>query len=328
MNKLASYVFSRIPHLEIGVRVAYWRSERIHKYLQKFKQSPSSSKNRVLSGDVSQRKSVITLGDLEKEIRSHSIKEGDILIVHSSMQRLSCTGASPSEIIKLLLRIVGDTGTLVMPAIPKYKEAEVVASGIARVTADVSSEVWTYDVKKTPPWTGILPLKLMNTEGARRGRHPLNTVVAKGYHVNEMFGKELQTPMSTPCGPDSPWAYCAEHNAKVLALGVDLAHSLTMIHVAEDCYESTWPIKNWYRHRSFQVIDDDKQETVVVRERHPKWAMHYCERKLDYDLERNNVSRKTMIGDIDITSVDSKNLLNYLNGKKRTGYPYYLSWIQ
>jgi len=324
MIKLANYIFSRIPQVEIGVRISYWKSELIHKYMQKFKRTKVKGVDSSKESAEGSCNVEVSLCDIEKELIKHGVNKGDILIVHSSMQKLSCTGAKPSEVIDMLLRIVGDDGTLVMPAIPKYKEAASLASGIDRISVDLSEEIWTYDVKKTPPWTGAIPYKLMKTEGARRGRHPLNTVVAKGRHVDEMFARELKTPQSLPCGPDSPWAYCAKHNAKIVALGVDLAHSLTMIHVAEDCYESEWPVNNWYRNRKFLVVDKGEEQTVEVRERHPKWAMHYSERKLDHDLAKNKISFKSTVGNIAITSVGSEALLTFLNCRKSKGYPYYL----
>lgn len=324
MIKLANYIFSKLPQVEIAVRVAYWKSDLVHSYMQRFKRRSTKSDEASNASLERSNKPNVALREVESELIKHGVEKGSILIVHSSMQKLSRTGATPSEIIDMLLNLVGEAGTLVMPAIPKYKEAASLAAGIDRVSVDLSEEVWTYNVKKTPPWTGALPYKLMKTEGARRGRHPLNTVVAKGFHVSEMFARELSVPHSLPCGPESPWAYCAKHNAKVVALGVDLAHSLTMIHVAEDCYESEWPVKNWYRNRKFLVVDHEQEQIVEVRERHPKWAMHYSERKLDHDLARHGISCKTMVGDIAITSVDSEALLRFLNCRKAKGYPYYL----
>lgn len=326
MVRFIDYLFSRIPHLEIMARIIYWRYEWFHSFSQRVK----SQKNRHAkpSSTYDQGGNTASLLDVENELRKHGVTTGDILVVHSSMQSLACTGASTGEVIDMLLRVIGESGTLVMPAIPKYKEAAVVASGVARITADLTDEVWTYDVQKTVPWTGALPYKLMKTPGARRGRHPLNTIVAKGFHVNEMFALELNSSHSTPCGPESAWAFCAKHNAKIVALGCDLAHSLTMIHVAEDCHEQDWPVAGWYRERTFLVKDEEVKTKVIVRERHPKWAMHYCERKLDFDLRRNNISKASKIGNITVTSVDSAPLLKFLEDKRSKAYPYYLCWMQ
>src|SRR5437867_1997900 len=85
----------------------------------------------------------------------------------------------------------------------------------------------------TPPprtWTGVLPTDLMKVPGAKRSLHPLNSVVAHGPHAEDMLRDNLTGERPFACGPGSSWDYCRQHAAKVVALGVDMAHSLTMIH--------------------------------------------------------------------------------------------------
>lgn len=318
MLRFLRSTFSHTPQLEVGARVLYWRVSFIQDLVKRIlihrrARLPIKQENKALEP--------VSLEELESTIRSHGIGPGDILIVHSSMQSLAPTGASPEQIIKLLRLIIGDGGTLVMPAIPKYREA---STGTERITRDLSEEVWIYDVQRTPPWTGSLPHKLMKTAGAIRSRFPLNTVVALGKHAEEMTEHELDTPGATPCGPQSAWAYCAEHGAKILMLGVDVAHSLTMIHVAEDCHEDTWPVAGWYRPRRFLIKDMGSTKEVSVRERHPKWAMHYGERKLNADLFAHEIAKQTMLGDLSVTTLHARELMSFLGSRRTSGYPYFL----
>lgn len=319
MIKTIKKIFSWLPQLEVGIRVLYWKYPAISSLLRRIAKSSARNANKIIipaDGEIG-----FTLDALTQAVREHGVRLGDILIVHSSMQSLAPTGATPNEIIDLLLALVGADGTLVMPAIPKYREA---STGVERITKDLSQIVWTYDVQRTPPWTGALPHRLMKRPGAIRSRFPLNTVVALGKHASAMMCRELDKPGSAPCGPESAWAYCAQHNAKILMLGVDLAHSLTMIHVAEDCNEERWPIAGWYRPRQFLVKDQGAEMLVNVRERHPKWSMHYGERKLNADLLGSGVARETRLGSLPIISLESKSLLRYLDARKTRGYPYYL----
>jgi aminoglycoside 3-N-acetyltransferase len=320
MIKTIKKVFSQIPQLEVGVRVLYWKYPVFNSLIKRV--ARKSAKDAVVTAKtpVKGEKS-FSLQALSEAIREHGVAKGDILIVHSSMQGLAPTGATPGEIIDLLLNLVGTDGTLVMPAIPKYREAP---TGVERISQDLSQTVWAYDVQRTPPWTGALPHKLMKRPGAIRSRFPLNTVVALGKHARAMMEHELDIPGTTPCGPASAWAYCANHNAKILMLGVDLAHSLTMIHVAEDCHEDTWPVVGWYRPRQFLVKDHGEETLVQVRERHPKWAMHYGERKLNTDLMHAGVARQTRLESLPIISLESQSLLSFLGERISTGYPYYL----
>lgn len=319
MIKVVKKVFSQIPQLEVGIRILYWKYPLVNSLIKRI--TRKRSKSPAITTNPGKVERSFSLQDLADAIGKHGIGHGDILIVHSSMQSLAPTGATPAQVIDMLCDVLGPNGTLVMPSIPKYREA---STGTDRLTQDLSKTVWTYDVQRTPPWTGAIPHQLMKTPGAIRSRFPLNTVVALGSHARAMMEHELDAPDATPCGPSSAWAYCANHNAKILMLGVDLAHSLTMIHVAEDCYQDTWPVTDWYRPRQFLIKDNGEETLVRVRERHPKWAMHYGERKLNDDLLRSGVAQQTRLGPLPIISLESQALLGFLRSRAPSGYPYFL----
>jgi len=313
MKKLFTLIGS-LPRLEVFIRVIYWNFPAVQRFLSKFKGHFFNSKS-------SSTDSGFSLSDLKTQIIDHGVVAGDILIVHSGTKRFRSNGITEEMLISLLKDIIGPDGTLVLPAIPRYKEAPV---GIQWITKDVSDEIWTYDVQRSQPWTGMLPFVLMRTPGSRRGRHPLNTVVATGAHVDTMFKNELSVEGALPSGPESPWAYCWKHNAKILALDVDLAHSLTMIHVAEDCFADSWPVPDWYRDRKFRVIDQGVESLVCVKERHPRWAQHFAERKLSRDLHTQGLAKTSELGGGTLTSIESIGLIDFLGTKRSKGYPYYL----
>jgi aminoglycoside 3-N-acetyltransferase len=167
----------------------------------------------------------------------------------------------------------------------------------------------------------------MKMPGARRSIHPLNSITACGAMVDRIFAKEKIDTLDLPCGPNSTWASLFHMNAKIIMLGVDLTHSLTMIHVAEDCYEAEWPVKGWYRERLFKIKNQGCEKLVTVRERHPKWAMSYAERKLSRDLYASGVANRCSVGSLEITVVESEKLIEFLNNRKKRAYPYHLTWL-
>ena len=59
-------------------------------------------------------------------------------------------------------------------------------------------------------------------------------MAALGPLAEQIIKNNLDGYEPLPCGVNSSWKFCADNNAKILALGVDMAHSLTMIHVAEE----------------------------------------------------------------------------------------------
>lgn len=319
--KFVNLIFERLPSFEVMARVVYWRSALFHGILKRNKAKQRNlPKPKVGAPTALPAEKTPSFDDLLTMIKAHGVKLGDILIVHSSFEALRKIEPNSRKIIEGLMAIVGPNGTLVMPAFPKYEVQE----GTERMNADLSDVAWEYEPAKTKPWTGYLPYRLMHEEGAVRSAFPLNSIVALGAEAEAMCARELTRDDQTPNGPDSAWAYCAERDAIIIALGVDLAHNLTMIHTAEDCNESTWPVADWYRSRQFDILENGARRRVHIRERHPKWAINYGERRLGYDLNRFSVSKTTHLSYLEVTSLRSKTLIEFLQARQNTAYPYFL----
>lgn len=311
---MVNFIFERAPYLEALTRALYWRVDFVHRMAGRFKPKSGGKPKKSIEHTG-------TLDDVVAELHKHGLKDGDILVVHSSFGRIKPFESSRTKIVDALYQATGPAGTLVMPAFPKYAEA---IEGPERLTADMTNKIFKYDVKKTPPWTGLLPFTLMRDADSVRSTFPLNTVVAKGAEAAKMLEGEEKLNLATPCGPKSPWAYCAKRDALIVAVGVDLTHSLTMIHVAEDCNEEEWPVKDWYRNRKFKIVSNGSEREMTVRERHPKWASNYAERRLSYDLRRLGLSKTSVVKGLEVTSIRSSTLIKYLESRRKTGYPYYL----
>jgi len=308
-------LLAKSPWIEVLVRSAYWRSSLVNRLLAaraKKIQKPNSSGS-VECGPVN-------FSQVLSEILALGGNQGGILIVHSSGAELKPTGLKPIEIIDELLRFVGPKGTLAVPCIPFYKEEP---AGISRLTDDICQTRLTYDVQRTPTWTGALSKALMNYAGAVRSRHPLNSMAAVGADAERMMEGNVDGEKPLPCGPTSSWKYCADHDAFIVCLGVDMAHSLTMIHVAEDAWADEWPIKDWYRERLFRIVDGDYEKDVTIRERRPKWAINYAERTLKRELISSGILKSGKVGSLSIEMCSSKKLIDFLRSRNQRGYPYY-----
>lgn len=291
------------PHVEMVIRRLY-RSGLFHSILPA---GVGKTKGKKLVGLV----------DFEKIIhylKRIGISQGDILIVHSAYKPLKATGLNPQEIINSLLKLIGPTGTLVMPVIRHYDYSN-------------DNAIIEYDLQKTKIWTGALPIALMTMEGSVTSRFPLNPITAHGEHAKSMIQYELDESLPAPNGKNSAWYYCLTMNAKVISLGTDLTHSLTMIHTAEDSQQDKWPISNWYVKRKFKIKDNDFELDKEVLERDPKWGMlHFAERTLCKDLIKSGIMKTEIIEGVIIESLESGKLIKYLNKRNHKGYPYF--WIK
>lgn len=308
MRDLIDKVLSVSPHLEVIIRNVYWHLSPLVKWFNRQKAVKKTQPPRISSREL------IT------HLQSLGVKAGDLLIMHSAFSTLKGANETPEEIIHQLMLFLGPEGTLALPSIPYYKDAPDITQ---IMTADVSDLVLDYDPLTTPAWTGALPNALCRLPGAVRSLFPLNSMVALGPLARPMMENNLAGDLPLPCGMQSSWYFCYRHHAKIVAVGADLARSLTMIHVAEDMWDENWPVPGWYRIRKFRVKIDGTFRNVSVRERHPKWSMHYAERTLSKDLIKKGITLKKPLNGVNIELLTSRELVDYLNSRNHNAYPYY-----
>jgi aminoglycoside 3-N-acetyltransferase len=303
-------ILSSSPWVEVFIKYMYWNFGFLYSLLSKRKPRV------VLKNSVNKIDPILI-----KNYFKDRVADDSIFIVHSSSVALLPFGLKPKEIVDLIVDSIGSDGTLAMPAIPYFKEEP---QGPERLSDNICSLKLVYDVNKTPAWTGALPNAMRMRSDAIRSKHPLNTMVAVGKHAFDMMQNNIEDFAPLACGLNSSWKYCADRNATIVCLGVDMSHSLTMIHVAEDCWVDEWPIKNWYRKRSFLIKDGTNLTELEVRERHPKWSINYAERTLQKDLVKHGILKIDYIGDVRVESCKSAELITFLHKRVGEGYPYFI----
>lgn len=312
---LYKYIALLSPHIEVKLRQLYWRN--VSK-LSKF--NPFGGKRRIISPNEEK----IDFSDIIQYLTGEGIGEGSLLVVHSSYDALESTGLSPDEIINNLLELVGETGTLAMPAIRRYK-GEPKAKDI--LTFNTDDLVCTYKIKKTVVTSGMLPYSMIQRDDAVISHHPLNPMVAIGPLAKDMMKNNLNGNNPSPHGPDSSWKFCVDHSAIVIGLGVDLAHYNTISHVAEEAFEDwKWSHEEWFRLRKFDIIDENKNsKKVIVSERKPEWGMlHFAEMRLNKDLNKTNIIKRFKLrNDIIVCIEKSQELISFLKARNKNGYPYF-----
>jgi aminoglycoside 3-N-acetyltransferase len=317
---MLNFIFERFSIFEILAKNIFGRSE----FLQK------KRKKRVLKKSNLQRDLFLdkssNIQAFCDALRGFGVKTGDIVIVHSSSDFCTLVELSPRKIIELLQEVVGVEGTIAMPAIPIVKDEP---KGVQRLSDSKYENVLTYNVQRSPPWTGILPRQLMQMPDSVRSQHPLNTMVALGPQAQAMMDGNLKYEPSKPCGPNSSWDYCHGHNAHIVALDCDLAHSLTMVHLKEDMAGTDWPISesSWYRKREFKIIDGQNHFNTHVLERRASWSMFFAERRLSYLLFKHEVAFKKIFKGITISYCRSRELTAFIEKQNNPVFPYWIPFL-
>lgn len=309
------------PAIEIAVRNVYWRTPA----LAELKKRVDAFDPRRISARFAKKREpapepVTSIERVLPELERWGLRRGDLVVLHSGYRSLRAGRASPDRILDALLEFLGPEGTLALPSIPAL-EGEPQQHD--RMTADVRDLVCSYDPETTPAWTGAVPNAAIKRKGSFRSLHPLNSMVAIGPLAEAMMEGNVDGDRPFACGPTSSWAFCARHGAKVLALGADMAHSLTMIHVAEDLKGEDWPVTDWYRDRRFRIKERGAWREIAVRERHPRWAMYYGERTLSRDLVREGISLSTQVEGVNVEALRGDAMLRYLDSRNHTLYPYF-----
>ena len=300
------------PRIEVVLRQLYWRNaSKLKKAAKSSQDKPTIVQNHV------DFQSIIDW------LNSNGVGEGSLLIVHSSYEALEATGLEPEAIVEGLLRLVGKTGTLAMPAIRKFKGEPSYAERTGNEKIDI---ICKYNVRKTKVSSGVLPYYMVLREDSEVSRFPLNPMVAIGPLAKEMMEHNIDEEWSKPHGPNSAWKFCYDHNAIVVGLGASLEHYNTITHVAEEAFDDWhWSDDFWYCKRTFDVVDGDFEKRINILERKPYIGkLHFAEKNLYRDLIKDGIVKEDIIdATIPVFIESAQGYINYLRSKNKNGYPYF-----
>lgn len=284
------------PIIEYLVRAVAFRSN----YLMKFN-SIRFQKNSGLS---------FNFDDIFPNLIHYGVTKKDILIVHSSYENISSCGLSPRLILDKLIDFICEGGTLAM-------------NSSRRLKSD-GNGVYTYDTMNSRVISGVLPAVFLKHPGVSISRFPINPMVALGRQAKNMMEGNLCQDYLSSCGDLSSWKFCADNDAWVLGMGIDLIHSLTIVHVNEESNHSMWPVRNWFEEKKVEVIDNGKVSSHIVLDRKMIFGkLHFAERTLAKDLVANGILKVFYLNDVRFELVNSRSLLEFLRQRKTKAYPYF-----
>jgi aminoglycoside N3'-acetyltransferase len=148
---------------------------------------------------------------LVRQLEALGIRNGAVLVVHTSFKAIAPIAGGPRGLIDGLLSAVGAAGTVVMPSLGDWDDSEV------------------FDPTRTPcRGLGIVADTFWRMPGVRRSDSP-HSFAAFGPRAEEITSPH---PPDLPHGPDSPVGRVHEMDGLVLLLGVD-HDANTMVHLGE-----------------------------------------------------------------------------------------------
>ncbi len=205
---------------------------------------------------------VLTKYDLIDQFRRCGVGEGQTIMVHTSLKSLGFVVGGAETLIRSLLEIVGDSGTLMMPS-QTWKNLDP-STG---VHWEVSEEYWpiirdhwpAYDKEITPAiGMGVVAEVFRKWPGAKRSDHPARSVAAVGRYAEYLTSNH---DLSNIFGEASPIAKLYELDGYVLLIGVGYDKN-TSLHLAET--RANFPGKK-FTNESSAIMINGKREWVTYR---------------------------------------------------------------
>ena len=205
---------------------------------------------------------VHTRDRLHRDLTRLGLRQGDLVMVHSSMRAVGPILGGPNEMIEALMASVGATGTVMM-----YVDWEDAAQSFTRADRDVDLpagwlDAWpAFDPLKARAdrSCGILPEFLRTWPGAVRSENPGASMAAVGARAEWICADH---PLDYGYGPGSPLAKLVEAHGRVLLLGSPL-ENVTLLHFAE--HVARLPDKRVIRYRE-KMLRDGEPEWVEMEE--------------------------------------------------------------
>lgn len=230
-----------------------------------------------------------TKDDLIEVFGKLGLKKGMAVMVHSSMKSLSFVVNGALDVIDALLEIIGEEGTLLMPANTGqltdpagWKNPPIPSDYVKTVRRCMNP----FDPKTTPIRNrGVIPQVFLTYPGISRSRHPNNSVIAKGRQAAYFAQKH---PLHASMGMESPIGRLYEQGGYVVLIGVTLDRS-TAIHLAEFIADLPYLKKS-----SLKVLvrGKDGNNEFVRLERYPGDSEYF-------DKVRRDIRCKDMFKDVD-----------------------------
>ncbi|MFC6014985.1 aminoglycoside N(3)-acetyltransferase [Plantactinospora solaniradicis] len=174
-----------------------------------------------------------TRSSLVRDLRALGVRPGATLLLHASLRSLGWVCGGAPTVVRALLDVLGDGGTLVVPAFSRENRDP------SRWSHNRVPEVWwpairaelpAFDPAVTPcRELGLIAETVRTWPGAFRSGHPQTSFAAVGARARELTARH---PITSELGPESPLGAIEAAGGDTLLLGVGY-DKCTAFHLAE-----------------------------------------------------------------------------------------------
>lgn len=260
-----------------------------------------------MSNNKKQRQ-IITYPELYEQFIACGIRKGDHIFVHTSLRSLGFVVGGEETVIRVLLDLVGEEGTVMMPA-QTWKNLDP-EKGVhwlePREWWQTIRDYWPAYDKKVTPATGMGAVARMFCvwPGVERSDHPARSVAAYGKYARYLTEHH---DLSNIFGTDSPVDRLYQIGGHVLLIGVGYDKN-TSIHLAET--RANFPGKKFTTEHSAILIDGQRQ--WVAYETQDVDDGDFVSLGQAYDLEANIEIHK--VGQADVRYFEQRPFVDWCVG--------------
>ncbi|MBL4934372.1 AAC(3) family N-acetyltransferase [Clostridium sp. YIM B02515] len=250
-------------------------------------------------------RSILIKEDLVKQFRDCGVSKGQAIFVHTSLKSLGFVVGGAETLIRALLEIVGEEGTLMMPS-QTWKNLDP-STG---VHWEEPEEWWpiiranwpAYDKEVTPAiGMGVVAEVFRKWPGAKRSDHPARSVAAVGKYAGYLTNNH---DLSNIFGKGSPVDKLYELDGHILLIGVGYEKN-TSLHLAE--IRADFKSKK-FTNESSAVIINGKREWVTYSTQAVDDS-DFVALGNQYDKEADNKIHK--VGDADVRFMKQRSLVDF-----------------
>jgi aminoglycoside 3-N-acetyltransferase len=248
-----------------------------------------------------------TIETLTHDLRELGLREGDSVLVHSSLSELGNVDGAADAVIDALLAVVGPQGTVLLPTL----------TGTERDGPDAPPVM---DVRQTPCWTGRIPETARRRPGAIRSLHPTHSVTALGANAGRWTtGHEKGT---SPCDRSSPYHRLIEEGGSILLLGGVSHQSNTTLHCLEELAGVPYHLQ---RQPTDGFVTDAAGQRRVVRNRLHQWGHPRDFGRIEEPLLVAGAQRLGQVGDSVSRLIDARGMAEVVLSRLREDPGYLLA---
>ena len=248
---------------------------------------------------------VITVDRLVNDLRACGLREGDDVLVHTSLSKIGYVENGPETLVSALKMVIGEKGNILMPTSPN-----------AGLQLEYIRSLEAFEVKNSPSALGAITEYFRKLPNVKRSAHPTEPVACLGPDAD--FYTEGHLGELTPYTDRSPFARISERGGKILYVGVTFDNAGTNLHTLEDAVDFKYPV---YYDEVFDVkiiLENAEQKIVQTKVHNPEQsAKRKCDGLIPLFKDRD-VLRECKVGEARTLVVDAKRLLEVMIEEYKT----------